>query len=72
MNNELKNTIAKINNIKYIIQLMTEDIETNDDEDTINMIITSKEKAYNYIKKYANNILNDVINTLKDIQNQGL
>ena len=63
----LYNSINRIKNISYIMDILFQKINEEDNKDAKNQKIEKIEKAYDYLKKYGVFTLKDSIQNIKEI-----
>ena len=63
----LHNSINRIKNISYIMDILFQKINEEDGKETRNQKIEKIEKAYDYLKKYGVFTLKDSIQNIKEI-----
>jgi hypothetical protein len=63
----LYNSINRIKNISYIMDILFQKINEEDGKETKNQKIEKIEKAYDYLKKYGAFTLKDSIQNIKEI-----
>ena len=63
----LYNSINRIKNISYIMDILFQKINEEDGKETTNQKIERIEKAYDYLKKYGVFTLKDSIQNIKEI-----